>query len=315
MGLLEKIRRWIDSEEAETALEDAIRESEKNPASPSEEFIVRVARAVEEVMRREMIRLPQGTVLIPSEYVVFMSEEDDLEWRGKKRKSLEEAVYYILGKKANELAEGRKLEIKRLVIDLKVDGSLEKGAIRVQHTWEDGASGQTSVFARQSATSKPKNALNIETRVKQQWQQESTELPKTFVSEHLEPTTVISSPLELEEATRIAKRNVELYRLEIWRNGVRQSVLPIYQPQIVVGRGSRSMPVDVALQGDLEISRQHLKMIYENGNIYVIAEGKNPTFVDDKEIPARHKIRIMPGAIIKVCSYLLRVQFPRIEGR
>lgn len=312
MGLLEKIRRWIDGEEAETALENVIRESELNPKSQSEEFIVRIARAIEEVISRELVRLPQGTILIPSEYVVFMSKEDDAEWRGVKRKALTEALYYILGRRAKELAAGKKIETKRLTIDVRVDASLEKGEIRVQHTWDDGSSGNTSVFARQRGVQvisesdiKPKTVHSAP-------QPRAFEQKPTIVSETVEPTLVDSSkPEEDDEATRVAKRITEFYKLEVWWNGVRQNVLPIYQPEIIVGRGSRTKPVDVALQGDLEVSRNHLRIIYENGNFYIVAEGKNPTFVENKQIPLGQKVQIFPGMMIKVCSYLLRIQASR----
>ncbi|RMG06707.1 MAG: hypothetical protein D6735_03810, partial [Acidobacteria bacterium] len=162
MGLLEKIRRWIDGEEAETALEDAIREAERNPKSAAEDFIVRVARAVEEVMRREVIRLPQGSVLIPSEYIIFISEEDDQEWCGVKRRGLEESLYYILGQRAKEIAAGKELKIKRLSLELRVDGTLSKEEIRVQHTWDDGSSGITNVFSRQRQVSALPQSKDIE---------------------------------------------------------------------------------------------------------------------------------------------------------
>ena len=58
--------------------------------------------------------------------------------------------------------------------------------------------------------------------------------------------------------THVQKRTAELYRLEIWRGGVRQNVVPIFQNEISIGRGSKSKPVDIPLAGDPEISRRHL---------------------------------------------------------
>lgn len=337
MGLLEKIRRWLDGEEAETALEDAIREAEKNPKSAAEDFIVRVARAVEEVMRREVIRLPQGSVLIPSEYIIFISEEDDQEWRGVKRRGLEESLYYILGQRAKEIAAGKELKIKKLSLELRVDGTLSKGEIRVQHTWDDGSSGITSVFSRQRQVSalpqskdveKPRPIAHHIPQPPPQFAPQPTiqstpnppvmsEPPKTTILKDAQPTdvppTIISAtPDEGEEATRIVNKITEFYKLEIWHNGIRQNVIPIYKPEVVIGRGSKSKPVDIALQGDLEISRHHLKLIWEAGNIYAVSEGRNPTFIENQLIPAGQKILIRPGMTIKVCSYLLKIQSPRV---
>lgn len=61
--------------------------------------------------------------------------------------------------------------------------------------------------------------------------------------------------------TAVKPRLTELYRLEVWQNNVRQTVIPIYQLEIVIGRGSKSKPVDIPLSGDVEISRRHLTLI------------------------------------------------------
>ena len=97
------------------------------PRSAAEEFIVKIARAVEEVMQRELVPLPQGTSIIPSEYAIFLSDEDDKEWQGIKRKGLEQGLYHILAERAKEIAGKRKLETRSFVIELRVDGTLSKG--------------------------------------------------------------------------------------------------------------------------------------------------------------------------------------------
>src|SRR6476659_5982491 len=148
LSVLDKVRRWIDGETAELVLEEAARNAQVKPRSAAEEFIVKIARAVEEVMQRELVPLPQGTSIIPSEYVIFLSNEDDKDWQGIKRKGLEQGLYHILAERAKEIAGKRKLETKSFVIELRVDGTLEKGEIRVQHTWEDSTGNKTGVLAR-----------------------------------------------------------------------------------------------------------------------------------------------------------------------
>src|SRR5689334_18310167 len=100
-------------------------------------------------MQAEMVPLPQGTTIIPSEYTIFLSSDDDKEWQGVKRRGLEQGLYHILAERAKEIAGKRKLETKSFVIELRVDGTLEKGNIRVQHSWEDTVDGnKTGVLAR-----------------------------------------------------------------------------------------------------------------------------------------------------------------------
>ena len=67
LTILDKVRRWIDGETSELVLEEAARDAQIKPRSKAEEFIVKIARAVETVMQNEMVPLPQGTTIIPCE--------------------------------------------------------------------------------------------------------------------------------------------------------------------------------------------------------------------------------------------------------
>src|SRR6476660_2875126 len=149
MSVLDKVRSWIDGDNAEGVLEDAARDAQVKPRSQAEEFIVKLARAVEEVMQREMVPLPQGTTIIPTEYAIFLSDSDDKEWQGIKRKGLEQGLYHILAERAKEIAGKKNLETKSFVLELRVDGTLEQGEVRVQHSWEDSNNNnKTGVLVR-----------------------------------------------------------------------------------------------------------------------------------------------------------------------
>src|SRR5256885_5617959 len=155
MAILDKVRRWIDGESAELVLEQAARDAQIKPRSKAEEFIVKIARSVEEVMQNEMVPLPQGTTIIPSEYTIFLSGDDDKEWQGVKRKGLEQGLYHILAERAKEIAGKKKLETKSFVIELRVDGTLQKGEVRIQHSWEESSSNKTGVLPRPKPTEAP----------------------------------------------------------------------------------------------------------------------------------------------------------------
>src|SRR5215207_4745518 len=155
MSVLDKVRRWIDGETSELVLEDAARDAQVQPRSQAEAFIVKIAREVEGVMQREMVPLPQGTTIIPSEYLIFLSDLDDKEWQGVKRRGLEQGLYHILAERAKEIAGKKKLETKSFVLELRVDGTLDKGELRVQHSWEDTSSaGKTGILARPKSSGK-----------------------------------------------------------------------------------------------------------------------------------------------------------------
>jgi hypothetical protein len=89
-------------------LEEAARDAQVKPRSQAEEFIVKIAKEVEATMQREIVPLPQGTTIIPTEYTIFLSEEDDKEWQGVKRRGLEQGLYHILAERAKEIAGKRK---------------------------------------------------------------------------------------------------------------------------------------------------------------------------------------------------------------
>lgn len=331
MSVLDKVRRWIDGESAEMVLENAARDAQVKPRSVAEEFIVKIARAVEDVMQREMVPLPQGTTLIPTEYIVFLSEPDDKEWQGVKRRGLEQGLYHVLAERAREISGKKKLGTQSFSVELRVDGTLEKGEIRVQHGWDEaGEREKTGVLARNKVQqpSQIKDAPTVAPIQNQpaiQYQPPVQNPPPTQVlptTNYTQPPPTVADanvqqyvpPIsgDGEERTQVRKRAIvpiELYRLEIWREGVRQSVVPVYQNEIGIGRGSRSKPVDVPLSGDPEISRRHITLQADgNGNFWVINEGRNPATVSGREIPQGQRAAVRISDPIVVCSYLLRIQ-------
>ena len=333
MSVLDKVRRWIDGETAETVLEQAARDAQVKPRSQAEEFIVKIAREIEGVMQRELVPLPQGTTIIPSEYLIFLSELDDKEWQGVKRRGLEQGLYHILAERAKEIAGKKKLETKSFVLELRVDGTLDKGEVRIQHSWEDTSTGKTGVLARPKGLTPSVPQPHPDNRVtspnlRQQLPTERTLPPQppvpdqpNFVQNH-EPQVPTgpqasirqAEPLIAEDAevlTNVRKRagGAELFKLEIWQGGVRQNVVPIFNLETSVGRGSKSKPVDIALAGDPEISRRHMSLITDgNGRFWILNEGRNPAMIAGRDLPIGQRIPVQPGTNISIGAYILRIQ-------
>ena len=324
MSVLDKVRRWIDGESAEQVLEDAARDAQVKPRSQAEEFIVKIAKAVEEVMQREIVPLPQGTTIIPTEYIIFLSETDDKNWQGAKRRGLEQGLYHILAERAKEIAGKKKLETQSFAVELRVDGTLEEGVVRVQHSWDDSSSNKTGVLARpknipqpptqpepQPTPPPPNNpVLPIPNFVQNQPVATNQPPPPTVQSLNVPQISPYQTGELEEELTHVKKRLApELYKLEIWRGGVRQNVVPIYQNEISIGRGSKSKPVDISLSGDPEISRRHLSLLTDGqNNFWLVNEGRNAAMINNYELQINQKISVSPGVPIAVCSYLLRIQ-------
>jgi hypothetical protein len=330
MSVLEKVRRWIDGDSSELVLENAARDAQVKPRSEAEEFIVEIARAVEAVMQKEMLPLPQGTTIIPSEYTIFMNADDDREWQGVKRRGLEQGLYHILAERAKEIAGKKKLETKSFVLELRIDATLDKGTVRVQHSWEESTSNKTGVLARPKPVQEAKpQPLPVQTRSTspnmipppsdylppqpsrtgfETVRRGSHDVPGTMPNINVEQA-VPNTDDGGEQMTNVRPRAKELYKLEIWLNNVRQNVVPIFNREIAVGRGSRSKPVDIALSGDPEISRRHLTIGTDgNGTFWVINEGRNNAMIGNYELAMGQRVPLKPGVGLAVCSYVLRIQ-------
>jgi hypothetical protein len=139
MSLIESIRRWIDGEQTDDILEDV--DEQSTPRRASEEFLVKIAREVEAVMQREMFTPPGGPTYIPREYIVYLSNDDDRDWQGDKRRGLEQGLFHVLSERARELAGSVQLQTKSFAIELRVDGTLNKNEFRVQAVWDETEAG------------------------------------------------------------------------------------------------------------------------------------------------------------------------------
>ncbi len=287
MGLIDSIRRWIDGETTDDILEDA--DEHAKPRRVWEEFLVKIAREVEACMQREMFTPPGGPTYIRREYIVYLSNDDDKEWQGDKRRGLEQGLFHVLSERARELAGAMQLQAKSFAIELRVDGTLNKGEFRVQPVWDETESGHTMVTVR------PATATTSAAPV-------ATETPG-------EADTATPVEGEGSEITMVRPRVVELYSVELWREGVRQSVVKITKPEITIGRGSRSVAVDLPLKGDAEISRVHVTLLLDDqGRYWLTPKGRNPTLVSGRELPRDERTIIQPDEKIGICSYTLRIQ-------
>lgn len=287
MGLIESIRRWIDGESTDDLLEEA--DEHARPRRVWEEFLVKIAREVEACMQREMFTPPGGPTYIPREYIVYLSNDDDKDWQGDKRRGLEQGLFHVLSERARELAGSVQLQTKSFAIELRVDGTLTKGEFRVQPVWDETEAGHTMVTVR------PATATSA--------------APAASTAAEGEGDTATSGEPDGGDITVVRPRVVDLYSIELWREGVRQSVVKITKAEITIGRGSKSVAVDLPLKGDPEISRVHATLTFDDqGRYWLTSKGRNPTLISGREIPREERTIIQPDEKIGVCSYTLRIQ-------
>src|SRR5258708_6187633 len=206
MGLIDSIRRWIDGETTDDLLEEA--DEHAKPRRVWEEFLVKIAREVEACMQREMFTPPGGPTYIPREYIVYLSNDDDKDWQGDKRRGLEQGLFHVLSERARELAGSVQLQTKSFAIELRVDGTLNKGEFRVQPVWDETETGHTMVTARPAPTTTAPQP----------------EAAAATVADVPDPEDTGAGNTE-GEITVVRPRVVELYSVELWREGVRQNVV------------------------------------------------------------------------------------------
>jgi hypothetical protein len=290
VGIIESIRRWIDGEVSDDPLADVGEQS--RPRRVWGEFLVKVAREVEAVMQREMFTPPGGTTFIPPEYIVYLSSDDDKEWQGEKRRGLEQGLYHVLSERARELSGQTQLATKSFAVELRVDGTLEKGQFRVQPVWESNeAGGNTMVTARpQVLESMGARKSQTTSSANSDGEDGDTEQPES-------------------EVTKVSARPQELYSVEVWKGGVRQSVAPVYKNEVTIGRGSKSVTVDLPIKGDPEVSRSHATLELDNsGRYWFTPTGRNPTFVGGREVPREERVEVLPDQKIDIATFTIRIQ-------
>jgi len=294
MSLIESIRRWIDGDQTDDILEEV--DEQAHPRRAAEEFLVKIAREVETVMQREMFTPPGGPTYIPREYIVYLSNDDDRDWQGDKRRGLEQGLFHVLSERARELAGSVQLQTKSFAIELRVDGTLNQGEFRVQAVWDETEAGHTMVTVRPATVSGTATTTTAPP-------------PSSSAASDGEGADTSAGETDGSDITVVRPRVVELYSIELWREGVRQTVVPITKPEITIGRGSKSVTVDLPLKGDPEISRVHATLTLDDqGRFWLTPKGRNPTTVSGREVPREQRTVVQPDEKIAICSFTLRIQ-------
>ncbi len=176
--------------------------------------------------------------------------------------------------------------MKSFAVELRVDGTLNKGEFRVQPVWDEAESGHTMVTSRVDPS-------------------------RSASSAGFNPNETLRETAETGESeqTVVRAKPAPLYTIEVWRSGVREAVVPIMRPEIKIGRGSRSVTVDLPIKGDPEISRVHAVLSRDNeGRYWLVAKGRNPTFVGGRELPREEATEVSPDEKIAICNFVLRIQ-------
>lgn len=291
-GFLNSIRKWLDGE-------DAVRSGSEPKLQQSEwdDFFVRIAREVETVMKREIFTPPGGMTYLPGEYIIYLSREDDLRWQGRKREALEDGLRHTLAKRARELVGGKALKTERIVISLGVDGTLEKGQVRVQEVWDDDS---------------PRTEVTPRVRRGDTSGAGSGAIP-AGVGGDAAPGHSGGGSIDLDVDADRDERTLILPRTPrftiVYQLGAGEKMqYTAMKNRVEIGRGSKDFAIDLRLEGDQEISRR--QAVVEKtvtGRFRIECVGRNAIEVDGQEIqPGVHQ-EVDPGQTIRIGLFLLQI--------
>src|SRR4029453_4826768 len=235
---------------------------------------------IEASMKREMFTPPGGPTYVPREYIVFLSPADDAEWQGEKREGLERGLHHVLSERAKELAGDNHFQTRTLIVDLRVDPGLEPTRFRVQHVWDTEAQ-KNMVKPRKRAEPAPAELITAVGKL----DDEATIVRPRKSAEPVVPSFSVQ-----------VRRNIE-------GGDSGSTVREFFKDEITIGRGSRHSVVDLKLEGDLEVSRQHATLAKHGDEFTVTCKGANPIVINEgNEVIAGESATVKAGDKILVCS-------------
>lgn len=308
---LDKLRRWIDVDAKDEAPENIIKAHENK--SESELFLQKLLNSVEDLLKQEIIRIPNtNKAYVPEKFMVYISAEADKTLRDDKRKFFEQSLNALIHERAKELAGRLELTAKKLEVEILINALLEDNEIEVKiGSNNEQLRNQTIQFVLSKEGSKVSS-------------NENAKLDKTFDFSKKDEKTDYEIPLNnltVDDIPRVDNlATVDdfegfsgiLYRVEIWQNGKRINELPIIQRQVTIGRDDADKVANLRLPTDnRKISRTHAELrLEENGEIWVTALHKNPTIVSGKPISNNEWAKVEADGEIQVYDFTIKVKFP-----
>ncbi len=240
----------------------------------SNEFAEKIMRELDDEMIRQKFGVEGEKIYLPTKYSVQISQEDSDEFVGEKRDLLIELLNKYVGNCFRLLSIETNV---RSFVRLFPSAELQKGEIKVAHQWEERYSPLIR-FNRDSS--------------------EDMIIAPAFWK----------NGFENDYETVFSKRLRRLFCVDISQNGISQDKLPIFQPEIIIGRGSPSFQVDVTLKDDLEISRHHAILAYQTNDSFNLSViGQNPALIGENLIFAGQTANMGWEETFQIGSYLLKL--------
>ena len=273
---LEKLRTWIDGEQQSDISENVIKAQESK--SPSEVFLQKLLNSVEALLKQEIVRIPNtNKAFVPEKFLVFLSAEADKDLRDDKRQFFEQSLSGLILERAREMSGSLELTSKKIVVGIRVDGTLEDSEIEVKVSSDnEQTKSKTIEFVQFSQKFKNNQTIDDDGTIDDF---------DTFVG--------------------------ILFRVEIWQTGKKLNQIPILLRKNTIGRDDAEKIANLRLPTEnRKISRTHAEInLDENGEIWVTALHKNPTIVSGQAIRNGEKAKLGADGEIQIYDFTLKIKF------
>ena len=278
----EGIRRWVDGEQIDLIPQRVAAAAEKK--SESEKFLQKLREAIEDILKKEITRIPNtNKAYIPEKFIVFLSEEADNSLRSDKRKFFEQGLGAMVLETAKDMAGSLDLTSNKIVVSIAVNGILEDDEVEVRAMSED---------VQQTID-----------RMATESQLETIEMP-----------TKVASNDTIKETGTIRDTDFGiLYRVEISEAGKKIDDVPIILRKNTIGRDDNDNERLANLRlptGNRKISRIHAEIsLDDEGALWVTALHENPTIVSGKILRNGEKMRLGLDREIKIYDFTLTIEY------
>jgi hypothetical protein len=221
---------------------------------------------------------------LPSRFMVQISEDDNQNFQGEKRQLLIQSLNRFL------VGEFRRLGVEpfeRELVELEVLAAFQPGEIKITSFWRE--------------------SFSPEIRFNQDPQHlGAVDFDESAGNTIIAPSFWTDESDGAENETMVRSNLKRYFSLEIWRAGNYQNKVPVFQPEITIGRSVREQ---IRLQGDNSISRHHLDLTYQANNKFILSvAGQNPVFIRDVPLFTGQNLSCFLGDFVKIGSYCLQIQ-------
>jgi FHA domain len=293
-----KLRVWFDGDNDLVEADKVFEQVKVRKKSDSEDFLQTLSLKIKEVLENEVVRPPNGkTAYVPSLFIVFISESDEKLLPKRKREFFEQTLSALITESAKESARGMGLSCKQILIEIRVDGTLNQNEIDVKAF--DEAIQKSSNFRKSLDKTVDWKLISPIPESKKK----EISLSKTVDDEFSKGKTIDDNTFQFKP----------FYWLEVWQNGIKQNEFPIVKDEIIIGRDDADVKeTHIRLQTDnLRISSLHTKINrQENGEITVTGLKKmNPTILANKPLVNGESAVLVKGDTIQIYEFTLQPRF------